>query len=380
MSEHDFRLVDGKKLARGFTTGSCAAGAARAAACLLFTGQEPESIEVKLPEKGKIKLPLAFLAKKNSDRAEAGIIKDGGDDPDVTTGIEIRAEVSLIPPEKTAQEKEKIIIKGGEGVGRVTRPGLPVEVGEAAINPVPRKMIRENLQKYLPQAGGLEVTITVPAGEEIAEKTFNPDLGIEQGISILGTTGIVEPMSTEAYEKTIELKIKQLAEAGPKTLILVPGKMGENFVQQQLGLPGENIVQCSNYIGHALTASCHNDFTELLLVGHLGKLCKVAAGIFQTRNKVADARAEIMTAYAGLRGAGKELLEKIFQAKTTTDMAELLWNNGHQDLFPWLAQRIATRCQNYCEQDINLGVVIYNNQRGLLGEVNLAYYKSKLPG
>ncbi len=300
----------GGQLRRGWTTGTCAAAAARAAAELLLTGQAPAAVRHVTP--GGVRLTLSVEGARMEGRAAVcAIRKDSGDDPDVTNGIRIFAAVSAIP--------EGIEIEGGNGVGRVTRPGLRCAVGEAAINPAPREQIRQALQAALrehPMDGGLRAVISAERGEEIARRTYNPRLGIEGGISILGTSGIVEPMSEAALVETIRLELDAHYAAGQRAAFLCPGNYGEAFARDALGLDLRKAVKCSNFIGDALDHAAFRGFPRLLLVGHAGKLVKLAAGGMQTHSAVCDGRREIFTAHAALCGADRKTLEALMEAVT----------------------------------------------------------------
>lgn len=309
----DKYVRDGDRLLRcGFTTGSAAAMAAAGAAELLLTGHAPDVLRLTTPKGVAVDAVPEFCELRGS-AAVCAVRKDGGDDPDATDGAEI---VAVVQKSNTGFQ-----LDGGRGVGRVTRPGLDQPVGQAAINSVPRQMIRDAAQRAAQKAGyagGFSVVIEVPKGESIAEKTFNPHLGIEGGISILGTTGIVEPMSRQAFVDTLNLEIRQHAAEGERRLILVPGNYGADFLHENgldaLGVP---VVKFSNYLGEALDAAVGEGMHQVLVVGHIGKLIKTAGGIFNTHSKVADGRREIFTAHAALCGASRGVCEQLMAADTT---------------------------------------------------------------
>ena len=279
-------LRSGSRLLRcGYTTGSCAALAAMGAAGLLLTGEKPESLALVIPKGLRVELePSRCLWE--GDAARCAVIKDAGDDPDVTNGIEISALVK--------RTEQGIVINGGRGVGRVTKPGLDQPVGSAAINSVPRKMILaavESVCAACGYGGGLSVVIEAEGGEKIAQRTFNPQLGIVGGISILGTSGIVEPMSEQALLDTIALEIRQAKAADPERLILTPGSYGMDFLTAKLPeLKEIPRAKCSNFIGDAIDMAVLEGFSQLLLVGHVGKLVKLAGGVMNTHSKTADCR------------------------------------------------------------------------------------------
>ena len=295
--EHYIR--SGTRLLRcGFTTGTCAALAAAGAAELLLTGRAPAVVSLMTPKGWPVELEPVFCRMEGRE-ACCAIRKDAGDDPDVTDGMLICAAVR-----KTEQGIE---LDGGEGVGRVTKPGLDQPVGAAAINSVPRQMIRsaaERVCKASSYTGGLKILISVPGGEEIAKRTFNPRLGIAGGLSILGSSGIVEPMSERAIVETTALEIRQAAAGGGKRLILLPGNYGMDYLTTSLPeLEPIPRAKCSNYIGEAIDTARVEGFAELLLIGHIGKLVKLAGGIMNTHSKTADCRRELFVCHAALCGA-----------------------------------------------------------------------------
>ena len=292
-----------QRLRCGYTTGTCAALAAAGAASLLLSGEAPRALSLITPKGIPVTVEPVELFWENG-AAVCGVAKDGGDDADATDGLVIRARVETI-------EEPEIRIDGGEGVGRVTKPGLDQPPGAAAINRVPRRMIEEQARRVcdtLGYAGGLSVCISVPGGEEAAKRTFNPMLGIEGGISILGTSGIVEPMSEKALVDTIAVELRQAAALGARDVILTPGNYGETFLrdhpQAARGVP---VVKCSNFIGDALDLAGNRGFSQVLLVGHAGKLVKLAAGVMNTHSRYADGRAEVFCAHAAVCGAPPSL-------------------------------------------------------------------------
>lgn len=321
---NNYILKDGRELKCGYTTGSCAAGAAKACAEMLLSGNPVAEVAVKTPSGIVLALQVEAVIRQK-EWVSCAVIKDAGDDPDVTHGIRIFAKL-----EKT---DGGIVLEGGTGVGRVTRKGLACAVGEAAINPVPKKMICEVLletaQKYC-YKGGFSVLISAENGEEIARKTFNPRLGITGGISILGTSGIVEPMSEKAIIDTIHLEIDSSVEeaAGRQVLLVTPGNYGRDFAMRRLGLDMEKGIKCSNFIGETLDYAVYKNIPNILLIGHAGKLCKIAGGIMNTHSRTADCRCEIFAAHAAMAGASAELAGRIMEAATTEEIAGLLMEAG----------------------------------------------------
>lgn len=350
---------NGKKYRMGFTTGSAAAAAAKAAAEMYFSRKIKKRVKIETPADIELILELAEVELKE-DHASAAVIKDGGDDPDVTNGLLISARVEII-------SKKDIVIEGGKGVGQVTKPGLAVPVGKAAINPVPRKMIKKEVQKVIPKNKGLKVIIEIPEGEKVAEKTFNPRLGIKGGISVLGTTGIVEPMSKSAYKESLGIELKQAVELGRKDLVFVFGNHGKKLAKK-LEYKEKNIIRMSNFVGHMLDQTKELDINNLLVLGHIGKIAKVAGGIYNTHSKVADARREIIAAYAALFGADQSIVEKIFDANTAENAANIILENKLISVFDYMAEEIVAKVRKRLEDnEIGISSVIFSLEKGILG-------------
>jgi len=358
-----------KRLRCGYTTGTCAALAAAGAAQLLLTGRVPPLLRLTTP-KG-----LTVEAEPEACRLENGtalcaVRKDGGDDIDVTSGLLIFARVEQ-------SDAPGITVDGDEGVGRVTRPGLDQPVGAPAINRVPRRMIGEAVRAVCGSAGydgGLRVTISVPGGAEAAKKTFNPQLGVEGGISILGTSGIVEPMSSQALVDTIALELHQAAALGAKRVILTPGNYGADFIRAQdldrLGVP---VVKCSNFIGDALDEAAVQGFEAVLLVGHTGKLVKLAGGIMNTHSRWADCRGELFCAHAALAGAGQAVCAGLIDAATTDACIAILDREGlRRPVLDSLLDAIQLHLDRRAAEAFQVGAVLFSNEYGLLGQTEQA--------
>lgn len=353
-----------KKLRSGYTTGSCAAAAAKAATSMLLSGVIVNKVSLLTPKGVTLQLTIEDI-NMSKDSVQCAIRKDSGDDPDVTNGILVYAKVNRIQGNQT-------IVDGGIGVGRVTLPGLWQKIGEAAINKVPRQMIMQGVTTVCEQMGydgGLRVIIEIPEGVEIAKRTFNPRLGIEGGISVLGTTGIVEPMSESALIDSIALEIKVKKANGQEILILTPGNYGADFLNETLHIDINKAVKCSNYVGEALDTAVEVGYMKILMVGHVGKFVKLAAGIMNTHSKQADARMEIFLANAALEGANLETLQAIEQAITTDEMISILKQSGHLDS---VMKRIMNRIQFYVQHrlgmDIKVGIMVFSVEYGLLGQ------------
>ena len=358
-----------KKLRFGYTTGSCAAGAARGAVRLLLGEDEISEVELMTP-KG-ILLHLEILDRKRSENAAScAVRKDAGDDPDTTNGILVYAKVEkfLI----RSDMEDRIVIDGGIGVGRVTKPGLSQKVGEAAINPVPRAMILQAVEEIADQyhyEGGLKVTISVPEGEKIARKTFNPRLGIVGGISILGTSGIVEPMSEKALIDSIRVEMTQHAAMGEQYMLVTPGNYGADYLREHMELPFEKNIKCSNYVGETIDMAVDMGVKGILFISHIGKFVKVAAGIMNTHSHSADARMEVLCSNAIRAGGDLACARSILQCNTT-DAALRVLDENH--ILKETMKEITDRIQFYLDhrsyQQILLGAVIFSNEFGYLGQ------------
>lgn len=320
-----FTVKNGKALRFGYTTGSCATAASAAAAEMLLSGRRVERAEITLPSGEKASFDIEEIDMKEGE-VTCAVTKDGGDDPDATHGAKIFARVR--------RAQEGIQLEGGKGVGTVTAKGLQCKAGEAAINPAPRKMIVENARRILQRYGadcGLAIEISVPDGEMIAKKTYNPRLGIVGGISILGTTGIVDPMSEKALVDTIKAVVdKQYAE-DPENILIAPGNYGRDFCREHLGLDIERAVTISNYIGEALDYIRYKGFKKILLVGHTGKLIKIAAGVMNTHSSYADCRMEVIGVHSAICGADGQTVAKIMNCITTDDAFDLIKDKSYYE-------------------------------------------------
>ena len=367
--EHYVR--SGRSMLRcGYTTGTCAALAAGAAAELLLTGRAPEEASLTTPKGLEVTAALtAAELLENGLEARCAVQKDAGDDYDVTDGMQVWATVRRT-------DAPGVRIDGGEGVGRVTKPGLDQPVGEAAINRVPRRMIVEQVERVCARlgfTGGMAVVISIPGGAERAAKTFNPVMGVVGGLSILGTSGVVEPMSEQAIVDTIAVQMRQAA-AESSNLILTPGNYGEDFLKNTgldgLGVP---VVKCSNFLGEALDIAASQGFQRVVLVGHAGKLVKVAGGIMNTHSKYADCRTELFCAHAALRGADVELCRNLMAAATTDACIGLLDQAGLREaVLDSLMDAIQLHLERRAAGAYAIGAVMFSNVYGPLGQTEQA--------
>lgn len=351
----------------GYTTGTCAALAAGGAAALLLFGHAPKTASIVTPKGVAVEAELLSCSLQNG-AAVCAVRKDAGDDADVTAGALICARV-----EKTAAPGVRI--DGGEGVGCVTKPGLDQPVGAAAINRVPRRMIEEQVCAVCGAAGydgGLSVTVFVPGGAEMAKKTFNPNLGVEGGISILGTSGIVEPMSAQALIDTIALELRQAAVQGAKRVILTPGNYGMDFLHAQgMDAMGVPVVKCSNFVGDALDAAAAQRFKTVLLVGHAGKLVKLAGGIMNTHSRWGDCRTELFCAHAAVCGASRDVCAALLSAATTDACLEILEREElREPVLGSLLRAMQAHLERRAAGSFRVGAVLFSNEYGLLGQTD----------
>ena len=350
-----------KKLRCGFTTGTCAAAASAGAARMLLSGKVIENITVITPSGNSVTVGLTDIKKEN-DYVSCAVQKDSGDDPDVTDKILVYSTVSY--------EKSGITVDGGEGVGRVTKKGLKQQIGEAAINPVPRKMIEEQLKTAASDYsydGGLKAVISVPMGIQIAKKTFNPRLGIEGGISILGTTGIVEPMSEQALIDTISVELDVRKAQNEEFIIVTPGNYGQDFLRDNLGIAVDKCVKCSNFIGDTIDMCIEKGFKSMLLVGHIGKLSKLGCTIYNTPSRYADGRMEAFALCAALCGAEREVLENILGCITTDAALEILKKEGiFDETIKMLEKRIDRSLKLRAKGSIEIGMITFSEEYGIL--------------
>ena len=390
----EFVYIDGKKYRRGYTTGSCATAVSKAAVYMLLTNEKIDTVNIDTPKGIYLSIPVVSSEiKKNEDTGEiysiCSVEKDGGDDIDATNGIEIFAKATWVYEDEIDKSEKNFSFEGdgfcvfsGEGVGIITKKGLSVEPGRPAINPVPQKMIAKEVESVLKASGEnvlndknsldnrkkvIKITIFIPKGEEVANKTFNPRLGIVGGISIIGTSGIVEPMSDEGWKKSLSIELNMKKELGMDKIILVPGNHGESFISDRIG-ENSSVVRMSNFLGYMLMEAKRMGFKKILLVGHIGKFIKLSAGIFNTHSKVADARNEILIANLALMGASTELVRKIDSCLTTEEATDIVYENGFGEVFDIICEKCKKRAEMHVDNEIEIEVFIFKMDKTVLGK------------
>lgn len=367
----EYISVGQKRLRCGYTTGTCAAAASRGAAELLVNGTALSAVSVDTPAGIRVTVDLEEMT-WGDGWAQCAVRKDGGDDYDVTDGALVFSRVEWMP-------EPGIVIDGGIGVGRVTREGLDQPVGAAAINSTPRRMITEQLQEVLDgtaqsaaladAAQGLKAVISIPVGVELAAKTFNPRLGIEGGISVLGTGGIVKPMSEEALIASIQVEMRMRAAEGVRHLLITPGNYGHDFAEGFMGLDLEQAVQCSNFMGATIDYAVELGFESVLIVGHIGKMAKVATGAMNTHSRVADGRREALAAHAALSGATCETVRAIMDAVTTDEMLDILDGCGlMEQAMASLTDAVGFQLRHRAGDALRIEAVVFSKVHGLLGK------------
>lgn len=362
--EDYYVIKNNKKLRYGYTTGSCAAAAAKAAARMLLTGETVENIDLMTPKGILLHLEILDIH-KGEEEVSCAVRKDGGDDPDATHGLLVYAAVRK-------KKESGVTIDGGRGVGRVTKRGLEQPVGEAAINRTPRAMITEAVEDIADAFGyteGFTVVISIPGGEEVAKKTFNPRLGILGGISVLGTSGIVVPMSEDALIASIHAEMRLRKENGGDYLLITPGNYGAAFVSSYPDVDVENSVKCSNYVGETLDYAVNLGIRGILFVADIGKFIKVSGGIMNTHSRCADSRAELMTAAAIRAGADLETAKQLLETITTVEAIGILKEKG---LLEKTMAEILPRIHYYLQHRIGEAfpteAILFSNEYGFLGE------------
>ena len=359
-----YTIKNNKKMRFGYTTGSCAAAAAKGAVEMLLENRQAGQVQLMTPKGILLELDILH-AEQGEGWSSCAVKKDGGDDPDATNGLEI-----FVKAEK--KDFPGIVLEGGEGVGRVTKKGLEQPVGSPAINKVPRKMILKEAEEICSRTGykgGLLLTVSVPGGAEVGARTFNPRLGIQGGISILGTSGIVEPMSEAALIKSIEIEMRQKVENGAEYLLITPGNYGAAYLKEHMDLPFEESMKCSNYIGETLDMALDMGVKGILFVSHIGKFVKVAGGIMNTHSRSGDSRAELLAANAIRAGISLEGAREILDTITTDEaLAVIQREDLLEPVMGELTKRILYYMNHRTYDRMLLGAVIFSNEYGYLGQ------------
>lgn len=364
----EYQFSQGKNLRCGYTTGSCATAAAKAAATMLLSGERVAAVRIDTP-KGIVLNLEPLEVEQHADYVSCAIRKDSGDDPDDTNGVLVFAKVEKC-------ETTGVTIEGGIGVGRVTKPGLACAQGGPAINPTPRRMITSEVTSVMEAqgyTGGLKVTISIPEGVEIAKKTFNPRLGIIGGLSVLGTSGIVEPMSEKALIETMYVEMRAQQARGNKHLLVFFGNYGEDFTRDVMQLELEGAVTCSNFVGELLDYAVFLGFETLLLIGHSGKLVKLAQGVMNTHSKYADCRTEVFALQAMFHGASPEVGKEIYTCLTTDEVTKIL---KREQLFEPVISEVTKKIDFYMQHrvhgKIKTAALMFSNVYGILGRTEHA--------
>ena len=358
---NEFIVKNGKQLRYGVTTGSCAAAAAKAA-LLALLGTPVNRVRIMTPKGWSLDLEIVSCRAENGGMVCA-VRKDAGDDPDITHGMLVEAHCVLL-------DTLGVEIDGGYGVGRVSKKGLSIAPGMAAINPIPRKMIAAEIEALLPEGRGARIEIRLPQGEELAQKTFNPRLGIIGGLSILGTTGIVEPMSDEAIKKSLALEVSMAAAAGHKRLILSPGNHGLAMISK-LGLSAAHTaprsLKIGNYLGYMLDQCLAHAMHEVLFIGHLSKLVRLSGGVFDSYSKVADARIEIIAAHLAWLGAPQALIRELFECVTTEGALDIIEQHGYNAVYERLCAKAEEKSMLRVFGKLRVGVLMFALDQRVLG-------------
>ena len=383
----EYVIKNQKKLRLGITTGTCSAAAAQAAAMQLLLGVESHAVTLRTPKGMTVSVPV-YLLESDSRKASYRVVKDSGDDPDVTNGTDVCVTVEYVQQSVreqtdgsqdsscafTSESFPYLTLDGGIGIGRVTKEGLEQAVGQAAINRVPRQMIFDAVADVYEKANvcePLHITVWMPEGETLAKRTFNPKLGIEGGLSVLGTSGILEPMSEQAIVATIETEIRQLHAVGEEKVLVTPGNYGQAYASEYLRLNLAKSVKSSNYIGDTIDLAISYGMKDFLLIGNIGKLVKLAAGIFNTHSKVADGRGEIFAVHAAMAGAGADVVQEIYNCINTDRMLDVVEREGlreavMQSILAAIEKHVAGRVGD----TMRFGVIVFSEKYGYLGQTS----------
>lgn len=365
-----------KGLRSGYTTGACAAAAAKAATIALIYQNKIRDVEIRLPSGDSVRFKVNNLT-FNRTHASSSVIKDAGDDPDVTNRAEIKAEVCRLTEDRS-NRPGSIILEGGEGVGIVTKPGLPVPIGRPAINPVPEKMILDSVREALEDAEGpngetfpdrpMRVVISVPKGKELAKRTLNPRLGIVGGISILGTTGIVKPISLDAYRETIKIGIDVASASGLKQIVLTPGRSSEKIAERITDLPKEGYILMGDHAGYSLNYAYKKGVRDIIIVGQLGKLSKIGDGNFATHVKDASINRSKMGEWGREAGLNQDDIEAIKSGNTTREISDYMAEKGFRKFFDIVAREVISSVKRFLNSDIRIRCILISGNGAILAD------------
>ena len=350
------------KLKTGYTTGSSATAASKAALLSIINQKKIESVDILLPKRSYIQIPINSC-EFESEKAKCSVIKNGGDDPDVTHGAEIIVELSF------TRKINEIDIDGGEGIGIVTKPGLGLEINKPAINPVPKKMISENLRevgKEILLEKGIRVIISVPKGKELGPKTDNPRLGITNGISILGTSGIVIPFSTAAYAASIRQNVDVAIAMGNDTVVLTTGGRSEDFAKKMVDLPEHCFVQIGDFSGYAIQQCGKKDIKRAYVVGFIGKLAKMAAGVKQTHVKGSKVDMNFLSELADKCNANESVIQNIKKANTARHVSEIIQENKIKGFFDLICEETYKHMRKHSEEKVPIDVILFGFDGNIL--------------
>jgi cobalt-precorrin-5B (C1)-methyltransferase len=352
-------------LRTGFTTGTTATAATKAALYALITGKPFEYVTVSLPKGRTATLKIAWTRNEHGRKVTCAAIKDGGDDPDATHGAEICSTVSF------SSKPRDIHIDGGNGVGRVTKPGLGLEIGSAAINPIPMKMLEQAVREAAGdelESQGVEVIISVPKGEEIAKKTDNPRLGILGGISILGTTGIVLPYSTASFAASIRQGLDVATAMGADSVVLTTGGRSEDFAKAVYNLPDHCFIQMGDFAGYSIRQSANRPaLKRVIIAGFIGKLTKMAMGVKQTHVAGSHVDMEFMARIASDCRAPPNVIEQIQSANTARHVSEIIRQNKVADYYDHLCKRVYEQMNEYAKTRMGLEVIMFEFDGAIIG-------------
>jgi cobalt-precorrin-5B (C1)-methyltransferase len=349
-----------KFLKYGITTGATAAAAAKAATIAAIKGPV-DCVVIPTPIGLRFEIAVKYSRKLSENTGEAIVVKDAGQDIDSTDKMEIIANVKIV-------DDEKVIVTSGVGVGVVTKPGLQVPIGEGAINPVPKMMIIDAVKEVLPQGKGAEIVISAPDGVNIAKKTTNAKLGIKDGVSILGTTGVVKPLSLEACRRSLVPQIDVALAHGYKRLVFVPGNIGEKISKEIFQVPEDAIIQTGDFVGYMIDKAVERNVQEIIFIGHSGKIVKLAANIFNTHHKVGDARNEVIASYAGAAGVSTQIINQLLAANTSDEATKILQSTGFlEKTYDKIAMRVHQRISDRVDNKLKISIVIVAMDGKVLG-------------